>query len=93
MHRLSVVTEHDPKGVQTAILRKSPGFSGIRQSKVQAENANVLREEIHFLLLKEAIQKVPAKRIKQGILQPVLSDPKERGGIWPILDLGETSNT
>ncbi len=77
MHRLSVVTEHDPKGVQTAILRKSPGFSGIRQSKVQAENANVLREEIHFLLLKEAIQKVPAKESNKGFFSQYFLIPKK----------------
>ncbi len=65
-------------------MRKHLGFSGIRQPKVQAESANILREKTNDLLLKDAIQRVPGQ---QKIIQPVLSDPKERGGIWPILDL------
>ncbi len=42
-------------------VRKHLGFSGIRQPKVQAENANILREKTNDLLLKDAIQRVPAK--------------------------------
>ncbi len=42
-------------------MRKHLGFSGIRQPKVQAESANILREKTNDLLLKDAIQRVPAK--------------------------------
>lgn len=59
----------------------------IRLSEVQEKNANILRQEINSLLLKEAIQVIPAEESKKEFFSQYFLIPKKWGGIRPILDL------
>ncbi len=52
-----------------------------------AWNAPVLLEEITVLLAKDAIEPVPAAKMRQGFYSPYFIVPKTGGGLQPILDL------
>jgi len=61
-------------GYRLQFEREPPGFSMIRQSKVQVETANILRQEINS---QRSNSGDIGRGIKEGIIQSVFSYSKE----------------
>ncbi len=68
-------------------FRRPPRFNGVLMSTVRERNASVLREEIHNLLAKWAVEAVPLTDHESGFYSRYFLVPKKDGGLRPILDL------
>ncbi|KAL2095325.1 hypothetical protein ACEWY4_010044 [Coilia grayii] len=67
---------------------KPPRFNGVLMSVANGDSAQVLNEEILFLLHKRAIRVVPEQESKQGFYSRYFIIPKkESTSLRPILDL------
>ncbi len=71
-------------GYTLQFFRRPPRFNS---STVRERNASVLREEIHNLLAKRAIEAVPLTDRESGFYSRYFLVPKKNGGLRPILDL------
>lgn len=75
-------------GYTLQFCRNPPRFNGIFPTVVNsATQASVLQREISSLLLKGAIEEVPAEETEQGFYSRYFLVPKKGGGLRPILDL------
>ncbi len=74
-------------GYTLQFFRRPPRFNGVLMSTVQERNASVLREEIHNLLAKRAVEAVPRTDRESGFYSRYFLMPKKDGGLHPILDL------
>ncbi len=64
-----------------------PQTARFNSSTVRERNASVLREEIHNLLAKRAVEAVPLTDRESGFYSRYFLVPKKNGGLRPILDL------
>ncbi len=71
-------------GYTLQFFRRPPRFNS---STVRERNASVLREEIHNLLAKRAVEAVPLTDRESGFYSRYFLVPKKNGGLRPILDL------
>ncbi len=64
-----------------------PLFNGVVQSLTLPRNAQVLRQEVCFLLKKGAVERVPPSELETGFYSRYFVVPKRDWGIRPILYL------
>ncbi len=74
-------------GYTLQFFRRPPRFNGVLMSTVRERNASVLREEIHNLLAKHAVEAVPLTDRESCFYSRYFLVPKKDGGLRPILDL------
>ncbi|KAI2644176.1 Protein P [Labeo rohita] len=74
-------------GYTLQFFRRPPRFNGVLMSTVREQNASILQEEIHNLLGKCAVEKVPLADRESGFYSRYFLVSKKDGGLRPILDL------
>ncbi len=74
-------------GYMLQFFRRPPRFNGVLMSTVREQNASILREEIHNLLAKRAVETVPLADRESGFYSRYFLVPKKDGRLRPILDL------
>ncbi|KAL0172936.1 hypothetical protein M9458_033247, partial [Cirrhinus mrigala] len=74
-------------GYTLQFFRRPPRFNGVLMSTVREQNASILREEIHNLLGKCAVEKVPLADRESGFFSRYFLVPKKDGRLRPVLDL------
>ncbi len=74
-------------GYTLQFFRRPPRFNGVLMSTVRERNASVLREEIHNLLAKRAVEAVSLTDRESGFYSRYFLVPKKDGGLRPILNL------
>ncbi len=74
-------------GYKLQFFHRPPHFNGVLMSTVWERNASVLREEIHNILAKRAVDTVPLADRESGFYSRYFLVPKKDGGLRPILDL------
>ncbi len=66
---------------------RPPCFNGVAQSLTLPQNSLVLRQELCNLLVKGAIERIPASELESGFYSRYFVGPKRDGGLRSILDL------
>ncbi len=79
MHRFSEATQHNSKRVQTAICEKTSGVLRNKTVKSAGRECRHFEGRNKFSPSQGCHSGSTSRRIKEGILQPVFSDPKKRG--------------
>lgn len=74
-------------GYSLQFARRPPRFRGVLYTTVPDDRMQILREEVRSLLLKDAIETVPADQSESGFYSRYFLVPKKDGGLRPILDL------
>ncbi len=64
-----------------------PKFDGVVWTAVHPEQGRVMEQEVHSLLVKEAIERVPPLYRESGFYGRYFIVPRKDGGLRPILDL------
>ncbi|KAL0152042.1 hypothetical protein M9458_052646, partial [Cirrhinus mrigala] len=80
-------------GYTLQFFRRPPHFNGVLMSTVREQNASILREEIHNLLGKCAVEKMPLADRESGFYSRYFLVPKKDGRLRPILDLRPLNRT
>ncbi len=73
-------------GYTLQFFRRPPRFNSVLMSTLREWNVSVLREEIHNLLSKRAVEAVPLTDRESGFYSRYFLVPKKDGGLRPILD-------
>ncbi len=70
-------------GYTLQFFRRPPRFNGVLMSTVREQNASVLREEIHNLLARRAVETVPLTDHESGFYSRYFLVPKKDSGLRP----------
>ncbi len=81
------------QGYSLQFARRPPRFRGVVATTVRSEDAQVLRAEMIYLLVKGAIEVVPPAQSESGFYSRYFLIPKKDSGLRPILDFRLLNHT
>ncbi len=84
---ISMGPAYSRKGVQIAVRLPPPKFNGVVWTVVHPEQGQVMEQEVHSLLVKEAIERVLLPDRESGFYSRYFIVPKKDGRLRLILDL------
>ncbi len=85
--RKIAIKQHTERGYRLQFGYRPPKLNGVVWTVVHPEQGRVMEQEVHSLLVKEAIERVPLPDRESGFYSRYFVVPKKDGGLRPILYL------